>query len=230
MAQLTDDCFAFSGPLLPVAEAERLIRERVAPVPEVETVPLAAARGRVVARDIVAPIDLPPFDNSAVDGYAVRHADLARESETRLAIVERVTAGRAATRALAAGEAVRIFTGAPMPAGTDTVFMQEDCRREGAAVIVPAGLARGANRRIAGEDLRAGAMMLPAGRRLTAAHVALAAAVGLTAVEVRRHLRVAVFSTGDEIVEPGAPRPAAALYGANRFLLARLIERLGGQP
>src|SRR5207244_11519052 len=143
MAQLTDDCFAFSGPLLPVAEAERLIRARVAPVAEVETVPLNAARGRVVAHDIVARIDLPPFDNSAVDGYAVRHADLAPEGETRLTIVERVTAGRAAARAVAAGEAVRIFTGAPMPAGADTVFMQEDCRIDGRAVIVPAGLNSG---------------------------------------------------------------------------------------
>src|SRR5947209_19674782 len=184
MAQLTDDCFAFSGPLLPVAEAERLIRERVAPVPEIEIVPLAAARGRVVARDIVAPIDLPPFDNSAVDGYAVRHADLAPEGETRLAIVARVTAGSTPARAVAAGAAVRIFTGAPMPAGADTVFMQEDCHVDGNAVVVPAGLARGANRRLAGEDLRAGSAMLPAGRRLTAAHVALAAAVGLTALEV----------------------------------------------
>ena len=105
------------------------------PVAEVETVPLNAARGRVVAHDIVAPIDLPPFDNSAVDGYAVRHADLAPEDDTRLTIVERVTAGRAAARAVAAGEAVRIFTGAPMPAGADTVFMQEDCRIDGEAVV-----------------------------------------------------------------------------------------------
>jgi molybdopterin molybdotransferase len=227
MAQLTDDCFAFSGPLLPVAEVERLIRERLAPVAKTETVPLAAARSRVVARDIVAPLDLPPFDNSAVDGYAVRHADLAPGGETRLAIGERLTAGRAPARALAPGAATRIFTGAPMPAGADTVFMQEDCRLDGGAVVVPPGLAAGANRRLAGEDLRAGTVMLPAGRRLTSAHVALAAAVGLTAIEVRRRLRVAVFSTGDEIVEPGAARPAAALYDANRFLLAGLIERLG---
>jgi molybdopterin molybdotransferase len=200
MAQLTDDCFAFNGPLLPIAEVERLIRERVRPIAETETVPLTAAGGRVVARDVVAPIDLPPFDNSAVDGYAVRHADVAHAGETRLAVAERITAGHVATRKLAAGEAVRIFTGAPMPAGADTVFMQEDCRRDGAAVIVPAGLALGANRRLAGEDLRADAVMLPAGRRLTAAHVALAAAVGLTAIAVSRRLRVAVFSTGDEIV------------------------------
>ncbi len=227
MAQLTDDCFAFAGPLLPLAEAERLIHERVTPVAEIETVPLLAARGRVIARDIVAPLSLPPFDNSAVDGYAVRHADLATATETRLAVGERVTAGRAAAHALPPGEAIRIFTGAPMPAGADTVFMQEDCRVEGASVIVPAGLERGANRRLAGEDLRAGAVMLPAGRRLTEQHVALAAAVGLTTLPVRRRVRVAVFSTGDEIVEPGAPRPAAALFDANRYLLAGLIERLG---
>jgi molybdopterin molybdotransferase len=192
MAQLTDDCFAFSGPLLPVAEAERMIRERVAAVAEVESVPLIAARGRVVASDVVAPIDLPPFDNSAVDGYAVRHADLDADGATRLAVGDRVTAGRTAERPLATGAAIRIFTGAPMPAGADTVFMQEDCQVDGAAVVVPAGLERGANRRLAGEDLRAGTVMLPAGRRLTEQHVALAAAVGLTTLPVRRRVRVAV--------------------------------------
>jgi molybdopterin molybdotransferase len=227
MAQLTDDCFAFSGPLLAVDEVERIIAERVVPVAEVETVPLNAARGRVIAADVVAPIDLPPFDNAAVDGYAVRHADLAAKADTALAIVERVTAGRAASHTLQAGEAIRIFTGAPMPAGADTVFMQEDVRAQGETVTVPPGLKPGANRRLAGEDVRAGSVVLPAGRRLAAQDVALAAAVGLTGLAVRRRVRVAVFSTGDEIVEPGAPRPPAALFDANRYLLAGLIERLG---
>jgi molybdopterin molybdotransferase len=228
MAQLSDDCFAFSGPLLPVEQAERIIHARVAPVAEVETVSLQAAHGRVLARDVLAPIDLPPFDNSAVDGYAVRHADLDGKAESRLVVVERVTAGRVAAQALPVGAAIRIFTGAPMPAGADTVFMQEDVRREGDAVIVPAGLARGANRRLAGEDVRAGSVALAAGRRLAAQHVALAAGVGVTALDVFRRVRVAVFSTGDEIVEPGRPRPAAALFDANRYLLIALIERLGG--
>ena len=98
MAQLTDDCFAFSGPLLPIDEIERMIAERVTPVTETETVPLRRARGRVLADDVIAPIDLPPFDNSAVDGYAVRHADLARNGETKLAVGDRLTAGRAAAR------------------------------------------------------------------------------------------------------------------------------------
>jgi molybdopterin molybdotransferase len=229
MAQLTDDCFAFSGPLLPIAEAERMIAERVSPVAELETVALGAARGRTIACDVIAPLSLPPFDNSAVDGYAVRHADLAAAGETPLTVVERVMAGHAAARALGSGEAIRIFTGAPMPAGTDTVFMQEDCRRDGKTVIVPASLELGANRRLSGEDLRAGSVMLPEGRRLTEQHVALAAAVGLTTLSVRRRVRVAVFSTGDEIVEPGAARPTAALFDANRYLLAGLIERLGAQ-
>jgi len=108
--------------------------------------------------------------------------------------------------------------------------MQEDCRVDGNSVIVPAGLEIGANRRLAGEDLRAGSVMLPVGRRLTEQHVALAAAVGLTTLPVRRLVRVAVFSTGDEIVDPGAPRPAAALFDANRYLLAGLIERIGARP
>jgi molybdopterin molybdotransferase len=230
MAQLSDDCFAFSGPLLPVDEVERIIHERVAAVAEIETVALKAACGRVLAGAIVAPMDLPPFDNSAVDGYAVRHADLDSKEESRLSVVDRVTAGRAALRALAAGEAIRIFTGAPMPTGADTVFMQEDVRTDGKAVIVPAGLRCGANRRLAGEDVRSGSIVLPAGRRLEAQHVALAAAIGLTRLAVRRRVRVAVFSTGDEIIEPGLARPAPALFDANRYLLAGLVERLGGAP
>ena len=229
MAQLSDDCFAFNGPLLPVADAERLIVERVAPVEGTETTALRDAVGRVLAEDIVAPVDVPPFDNSAVDGYAVRAADLQAAGETRLAIVDRVTAGRAADHALKTGEAIRIFTGAPVPAGADTVFMQEDCRVEGGAVIVPSGLKLGANRRLAGEDMRAGAVALPAGRRLAVQHVALAAALGLTALKVRRRVRVALFSTGDEIVEPGAKLPRAALYDSNRYLLAGLIARLGAE-
>ncbi len=227
MAQLSDDCFAFSGPLLPVAEAERLIGERVTPVAECEVVPLRQAAGRVLADDIIAPVNVPPFDNSAVDGYAVRASDLDPDGETRLHVAGRVTAGRAAAYALKAGEAVRIFTGAPMPVGANTVFMQEDCRVDGDAVIVPPGLKRGANRRFAGEDMRSGAVALPAGRRLAAQHVALAAALGLTELKVRRRVRVALFSTGDEIVEPGASLPGAALYDSNRYFLAGLLARFG---
>jgi molybdopterin molybdotransferase len=229
MAQLSDDCFAFNGPLLPVADAERLIDERVAPVGEMETVQLREAAGRVLAENVAAPVNVPPFDNSAVDGYAVCADDLKGESEMRLKVVDRVAAGHDAAHALAAGAAIRIFTGAPMPAGADTVFMQEDCRVEDGIVVVPPGLKRGANRRLAGEDMRAGVLALPAGRRLAVQHIALAAALGLTTLKVRRRVRVALFSTGDEIVEPGAELPRAGLYDSNRYLLAGLIARFGAE-
>lgn len=227
MAQLTDDCFAFSGPLLPVDELERIIRERVDPVAGVETVRLANARGRTLAANVIAPVDLPPFANSAVDGYAVRFADLSDRSETALTVIDRVQAGAAAAQPIAAGTAIRIFTGAPMPEGADTVFMQEDVRTEGGKVIVPPGLKHGANRRLAGEDIRKGSVALPAGRVLSIADVALAAALGLTEVTVRRRIRVALFSTGDELTEPGQPLERASIYDANRSLLAGLIELLG---
>jgi molybdopterin molybdotransferase len=227
MAQLTDDCFAFNGPLLPVAEAEQLIAARVNAVSGREKVLLREALGRVLATDIIAPVNLPPFDNSAVDGYAVCGEDIDAAREQRLAIADRVAAGHAATHAVKSGEAVQIFTGAPMPPGADTVFMQEDCRIDGAYVIVPPGLSRGANRRLAGEDIRAGAVALPAGRRLSAQDVALVAALGLTAIEVRRRVRVALFSTGDEIAEPGSPLAGAALYDSNRYLLAAAVARFG---
>ncbi len=145
----------------------------------------------------------------------------------RMQIVDRVAAGHDATHALGAGEAIRIFTGAPMPDGADTVFMQEDCRVEGSAVIVPPGLKRGANRRLAGEDIRAGTVALPAGRRLAVQHVALAAALGLTALNVRRRVRVALFSTGDEIVEPGTKLPRAALYDFKPLFAVRFDRPAG---
>jgi molybdopterin molybdotransferase len=229
MAQLTDDCFAFNGPLLPVADAERLIVERIAPVHGRETVPLRAALGRVLVEDVVARVHLPPFDNSAVDGYAVRGEDIDEVGEKRLIIVDRVQAGHAASRVIERGEAIRIFTGAPMPAGADTVFMQEDCRTDDDGVFVPPGLKRGANRRLAGEDIRAGAIALSAGRRLEVQHVALAAALGLTELAVCRRVRVALFSTGDEIVEPGSRLPGAALYDSNRYLLSGLLARFDAE-
>jgi molybdopterin molybdotransferase len=227
MTQLTDDCFAFSGPLLRLDDMERLIRERIFPVTETERVPLHGGRGRVVAQAVSAPVDLPPFDNSAVDGYAVRHADLQPDKETTLPVSGRLTAGARANLALKPGMAVRIFTGAAMPKGADTVFMQEDVTVKGDHVTVPKGLKLGANRRLTGEDVAAGAIVLRSGTVLEAQHIALAAALGLTEILVRRRLKVAIFSTGDEVIEPGSVRAGAAIYDSNRFLLTELLERLG---
>lgn len=228
MAQLSSDQFAFGGQMLSVDEALARVIRNLRPVPETEELALLDAQGRLAARDILAPIDLPPFFNSAVDGYAVRFADLAPSGETVLPVGARVPAGEAG-RAGQDREAVRIFTGAPMPAGLDTVFMQEDVRLSGDGVVLPTGLTAGANCRPAGEDIRAGAVALAAGRAITAECIALAAALGLTAIPVRRRIRVAVFSTGNEIVAPGSPLGPAKIYDANRFLLQALLRRLGAE-
>jgi molybdopterin molybdotransferase len=227
MAQLTDDCFAFSGPLLRLADMNRLITERISPVGEIESVPLRGAHGRVTAADVKAPVGLPPFDNSAVDGYAVRHADLNRDADTRLRVTGRLAAGAKASIELGPKEAIRIFTGAAMPKGADTVYMQEDVRPEDGHVIVPKGLKLGSNRRIAGEDVTAGSVALPAGTVMAPQHLALAAALGLTEVVARRRLKVAIFSTGNEVVEPGTSRAGAAIYDSNRTLLTELLQRFG---
>src|SRR5947207_12399375 len=227
MAQLSDDCFAFGGPMMSVDEAVAIIAARVTPVREVETVSLVEADGRILASDISAPLPLPPFTNSAVDGYAVRSGDLPLQEEAAFPIMGRVQAGASAREPVKPGHAVRIFTGAPMPDGADTVFMQEDVRVDGDKVVLPAGLKRGANVRPAGEDIPSGFAALKAGQRLRPQDVALAAAFGLTQLDVVRRIRVAVFSTGNELASPGEARAAAQLFDSNRFMLAAMLSRLG---
>jgi molybdopterin molybdotransferase len=229
MAQLSDDCFAFGGGLLGVAAALARIDERIGRVVEEESVPLAEAAGRVLARDLVAARDVPPHANSAVDGYAFAHADLRPEGETILPVGGRAAAGHPLGRPLRPGEAVRIFTGAPMPQGADTVMMQEDCVLAGDHVRLKPGIRKGANRRHAGEDVAAGALALAAGRRLRPGDLGLAAALGCAALPVFRRLRAALLSTGDEIREPGTELPPGAVYDANRFMLRALLEGLGCQ-
>lgn len=226
MAQLSDDCFAFGGPLLSIDAARALLRERLVPVAPVAEAALDAAVGRVLAADVVAGMNVPPHDNSAVDGYAVRHADLAVDADTILPVVGRVAAGHAPPEAVGA-VAVCIFTGAPMPPGFDTVMMQEDAVPDGDRVILRSGLKKGANRRLAGEDVQAGSVVLPAGRRLRPQDVGLAASIGLTRLPVRVGLRVALLSTGDEVTEPGWPLPPAGIYDSNRYTVAALLRGMG---
>jgi molybdopterin molybdotransferase len=199
----------------------------VAAVLDVETVALTDADGRILAHEIAAPLPLPPFTNSAVDGYAVASRDLPKSSEQPFAIAGRVQAGSAASEPVRPGHAMRIFTGAPMPEGADTVFMQEDVRVEDEKVVLPAGLKPGANVRPVGEDIPFGHPALKAGQRLRPQHVALAAAFGLTQLDVIRRIRVAIFSTGNELVSPGEPREAPQLFDSNRFMLMAMLRRLG---
>jgi molybdopterin molybdotransferase len=233
MAQLSDDCFAFGGELMPTADALARLAATTATVAEVEEVALAEALGRILARDILSERDVPPHDNAAVDGWAVYFDDLAKDGDTRLPWHERIPAGRPLGHAVARGQAVRVFTGAPMPAGEngapgpDTVLMQEDCREEAGAVIIPPGIKQGANRRFAGEDIKRGETILAAGRRLKPQDVGLAASVGLTRLAVHRPLKVAVFSSGDEVFEPGQELPPGGIYDSNRFMVIALLEGLG---
>jgi molybdopterin molybdotransferase len=224
MAQLSDDCFAFGGKLQTVDAALEMIARSVPCVVGTEHVPLLDADGRVLAAEFVAPVDLPPFANAAVDGYAVRLADA--EAKPALPISGRLAAGMTAT-ALQPGTAQRIFTGAPLPPGADTVFMQEDVQERDGAVLLPPGLNRGANTRPVGEDITSGTRALAAGARLRPQDLALAAALGATGLEVRRPVRVALFSTGDELVDPGEMPGPAQRFDSNRVLLAALCRRAG---
>ena len=223
MAQLSDDCFAFGGKLRSVDAALALIARAVSCTQATERVALLDADGRVLAEDIAAPIDLPPFANSAVDGYAVRLADVGAGV---MPVQGRLAAGQRAG-ALTSGTAQRIFTGAALPAGADTVFMQEDVQTGPDGVRLPPGLRLGANTRRAGEDVAAGAPALRAGTRLRPQDVALAAALGLRSLPVRARVRVGLFSTGNELVDPGQALGPAQRYDSNRVLLAAMARRAG---
>jgi molybdopterin molybdotransferase len=227
MAQLSDDCFAFGGALLGVDAALALIEARIVPVVEEDSIPLADAAGRILARDVVAQIDVPPHANSAVDGFALAHADLAPDRETVMPVAGRAAAGHPLGRPVARGEAIRIFTGAPMPDGTDTVMMQEDCVFAEGRVRLQPGIRQGANRRHAGEDVARGSVALPAGRRLKPADLGLAAALGNDRLFVFRPLRVCLLSTGDEVCEPGTALMPGMIYDANRVMLGALLRGLG---
>jgi molybdopterin molybdotransferase len=227
MAQLSDDCFAFGGDLLSITAALELLHAKVTPLAASERVPLKQARGRFLAEPLIAPRDVPPHDNAAVDGYAIFFDDLAPEGPTVLPVGGRAAAGHPLGRPGKRGEAVRIFTGAPMPQGMDTVMMQEDCTESEGRVRIPPGIRRGGNRRRAGEDAKAGARVAPAGRRLRPQELGFAAALGMTELPVFRPLRVALFSTGDEVRDPGEALPAGGIYDANRYVLHALLEGLG---
>ena len=186
MAQLSDDCFAFGGELMRADAALGILAARVSVVAGQETAPLAAACGRILAEDVAAHRNVPPHDNAAVDGFAVYYDDLDPGADTCLPVVGRIAAGGAMPDHAARGAAVRVFTGAPMPPGPDTVFMQEDARLEGDTVVLPPGIRRGANRRKLGEDVRAGSVILHRGHRLRPQDVGLAASVGRTDLAVFR--------------------------------------------
>lgn len=205
-----------------LAEALAAIAQAFQPATAAETVPLGDAHGRILAADIAASIAVPAADNSAVDGYAFRHADIAGP----LKVVGTAAAGHPYAQSVGKGEAVRIFTGAVMPKGADTVVPQEIVTMSGGSVVVP-DLKLGANCRLAGEDIAAGSRIRAAGERLDAPKIGVIASVGIAAVSVRMPLRLAVFSTGDELIEGDTPLGPGQIYDSNRPVLLAMLERLG---
>jgi molybdopterin molybdotransferase len=212
---------------LRVDKAREAILACLAPVADDERVATRAALGRVLAEDVVPSFDVPAHDNSAMDGFAVRAADLAAQGETRLEEVGSAFAGRPFKGRVGAGECVRVMTGAVMPAGTDTVVIQEVVRIEGDSIVVPPGQKRGQNTRAAGEDLKTGVPVLTIGHALGPSELGLIASLGLAEVRVRRRLRVAFFSTGDELASVGAPLAEGQVYDSNRYTLYGMLSRLG---
>ena len=213
--------------MISVQDAQRDILERIAVPTAPEVVALPTAAGRVLAEAVRAPFDVPPADNSAVDGYAVASADIPATGTRELHVAGDLPAGSVFTGTVERGHAVRIMTGAPLPAGTDTVFPQEVVERSGDRIRV-GHLGRGLNVRLRGEDVASGAVVLEAGIALRPQDIGLAASLGLCAVLVHRRPRVALLSTGDEVAEPGTPRRPGQIYDANRFTLRASVERCGG--
>lgn len=211
----------------PVADARAHILAACSPVRGTQRVPLRDALGRVLAADVISPVSVPPHDNSAMDGYAVRHADLSADGDTRLTIVGQAFAGHGWAGEVAAGQAVRIMTGAVMPAGADTIVIQETARLDGDTVIVPPGQKAGQHRRRAGEDLHAGEPALRTGRLLRPADIGLAASLGIPELTVRRRVRVGVLSTGDEVMSIGDAPREGGIYDSNRYTLTGMLTRLG---
>jgi molybdopterin molybdotransferase len=227
IAQVVSCLDGYDPEALRVDKAGEAIRACLTPVAETETVPLREALGRVLAQEIVPQIDVPGHDNSAMDGWAVRSKDLSFEKEIQLLEIGKALAGKPFHNPVGAGECVRVMTGAVMPDGADTVVVQEICRAENGRVAVPPGQKAGQNVRAAGEDLKAGVPVLHAGQPVRAAELGLIASLGIGEVRVRRRLRVAFFSTGDELTSIGTPLKEGQVYDSNRYTLHGMLRGLG---
>jgi molybdopterin molybdotransferase len=212
---------------LSVDRARALILAQLSPIQASERVALRSALGRVLANDVLAPCNVPAHDNSAMDGFALRFSDLSTAGPTRLQLVGTALAGQMFAGTVGSGECVRIMTGALPPPGTDTVVIQEVAQSDGDFVLIPPGQRPGQNIRRAGEDLKLGTAALTAGKLVRPAELGLMASLGFAEVSVKRRLRVAFFSTGDELCSIGSPLAEGEVYDSNRYTLYGMLTRLG---
>jgi molybdopterin molybdotransferase len=217
-------CSTSSTNLIPLDEALTLLIDSAVTITEENTVKLDDALGRVLSKTVASTINVPAWDNSAMDGYAVRYDDIKKLDQ--LPVVQRIAAGSNG-QPLKPGTAARIFTGAPVPVGADTVIMQEMITREGEMIHVNAVLHEGSNIRRAGEDIRKGSQIIDSGTRLQAQHIGLAASIGIDKLTVKRRIKVAIFTTGDELTMPGQTLAEGKIYNSNRYLFKGLLEKLG---
>jgi molybdopterin molybdotransferase len=227
IAQAVSCLDGYDPDALRVDKAVEAIRACLAPIAGSERVPVRDALGRVLAQEIVPSINVPGHDNSAMDGWAVRASDFSSDKEVQVREVGKALAGKPFGGTVNAGECVRVMTGAVMPKGADTVVVQEVCKADGTSITVPPGQKTGQNVRAAGEDLKAGVPVLEPGRLLSPADIGLIASLGQGEVEVRRRLRVAFFSTGDELVSVGSELKEGQIYDSNRYTLHGMLRRLG---
>ena len=225
-AATPDCCFPNAADMLSVEDAIASLLQHAEPITETEQVDLIDAANRVLATNISSTIDVPGFDNSAMDGYAFSSSDMERAQAEGLEITQRIPAGTTGTP-LQPGSAARIFTGAPVPEGVDTVAMQEICRIENNRMVLEKPVAAGANIRPRGNDIGTGDTILESGSVLRAAQLGLAASVGVGSVDVYRTLKIAIFSTGDELVQPGIPLAAGQIYNSNRYQMHGLLQAQG---
>lgn len=227
LSYLVDSLPGYDPDALRVDVARQAIARCITPIADTETLPLREALGRALAADLVSPINVPAHDNSAMDGYALRGSDLG-STDLVLKIAGKAYAGHPYPNEVQPGECIRIMTGAVIPRGCDTVIPQELASANGQSVTLPAGAVRpGANRRRAGEDLAAGSMAMHKGRVLTPSDLGLIASLGIGEVTVMRKLRVAFFSTGDELRSIGQPLDEGCVYDSNRYTLHAMLERAG---